>query len=138
MLYQQLQNDPSYQGEVDLEVASLAGWRLIDLLAGYKAAVLIDCVKGGPGQPGDCYRVAPESAWSENLRASHGIGLIEAIELAQIGGLSMPQRLDVYAIEVQNPDVFGEGISEVVETKLSDAVALIKGDLGVQQRRDEA
>jgi hydrogenase maturation protease len=125
MVYDALAEDPAFAGTVDMELAALAGWRLIDLLAGYESAIVLDCVKGGPGKPGDCYDVSPYQAHSENLRSSHGMGFVEAMELARATGIPMPANISIYAIEAPHPDVFGAHLSQEVAERLPDATRQI-------------
>jgi hydrogenase maturation protease len=89
--------------------------RLLELLAEADAVYIVDAaVSGAPA--GTISRLDPiEAALPRNLLAlsSHGLGLVEAVELARALG-SLPRRLVIYAIE-------GEGFAP--GAPLSPAVA---------------
>ncbi len=74
--------------------------RLLELLAAAEAAWLVDAAVSG-ARPGTIRRLDPIAApLPRSLFAvsSHGLGLVEAVELARALG-SLPERLIVYAIE---------------------------------------
>jgi hydrogenase maturation protease len=106
-----------------------AGWRLIDVLAGYGAAVIVDSIRGGPGDLGDCYRVSSSSKKPLHLQTSHGLGFEDAIELAVMSGVPMPERIAVYAVEAKNVDDFGERLSPEVEKRVPAIVTQIMEDI---------
>lgn len=105
-----------YSG-VEFKESSFAGWRLIDLISGYKKLILIDAIHTG-GVPGDYYRIE----WSKNnslhLNSSHGMDLNTALELARKMGIKIPEEISLYGIEVKNPYEFKEGISEEIANKI--------------------
>lgn len=113
--------------------ASCAGWRLVDILAGYKRAVIIDSIQTGKGKPGECYLVERTKIDSIHLQSSHGMGLEEAVELARRNGLDVPEKITIYAIEVLNPFEFGEAMSAEVERKIPDCVKQIAASLGIEK-----
>jgi hydrogenase maturation protease len=85
-----------------VEVLEVAGeaTRLLELMAEADAAYLVDAaVSGAPA--GTISRLDPiATPLPRNLLAlsSHGLGLVEAVELARALG-SLPRRLVIYAIE---------------------------------------
>jgi hydrogenase maturation protease len=117
-------NDP----QIDFTEASYAGWRLVDILAGYARVVIIDSVVGSGGRIGECCKVDVSNNPSFHLRASHGLGLNDAIALAKTSGHTMPDRVSVYAIEVSNPYEFGEKLTPGVEEEIPRVVEQIIGE----------
>jgi hydrogenase maturation protease len=111
--------------DVDFAESSYAGWRLIDLMAGYRRVIIVDAIQTDNGIPGDCYRVEQQKVTSLHLQTSHGLGLQEAIELSRQNGQIMPDEVAIYAIEVCNPFEFGEQLTPGIEEKLPAAVSQI-------------
>jgi hydrogenase maturation protease len=109
----------------DFAESSYAGWRLVDVMAGYKKAVIIDSMVGTGEKPGTCCRVDTASNPSFHLRASHGLGINDAIEMARQSGQAMPDEVTVYAVEVKNPYEFGETLTPEVEREIPGIVRQI-------------
>lgn len=120
----------SNMGGIDFAEAEYAGWRLVDLLAGYRRAIIIDAIVSGKGLPGECFKIDTGSPQGIHLQSSHGMGLFEAIELARQGGYDMPSDITVYAIEVQDPYTFGEKLSEGLAGRIPAAAADIIKEWG--------
>jgi len=110
------------RNDVDLAEASYAGWRLIDLMAGYRRIIIIDSILSGKGSPGECFKVEPREISSLHLQSSHGLGLEEALELARRSGQDVPEKIAIFAIEVTNPYEFGEGVSPEIAGKIPGIV----------------
>ena len=110
---------------LDFAEASYAGWRLIDLLEGYRRAIIVDSIIGSGIPPGECCRIEGHDNVSIHLALSHGLGIGEAIEFARANGHRMPDTVSVYAVEVLNPYEFGEKLSCEVEDGIPEAVAQI-------------
>jgi len=122
---------------LDVEVAqtSYAGWRLIDLISGYKKVVIIDAIQGGAGAPGDCYEIEKSKINSLHLQSAHGMDLNTSLELAKKSGIEMPQEISVYAVEVKNPFEFGEKISPEVKSKIPEIARAIMQKEFLSERR---
>lgn len=105
--------------------ASYAGWRLVDILTGYRRVIIIDSILTGKGSPGECYQIKRKKIDSIHLQSSHGLGLEEAIELSRRNGFAVPEKITIYAIEVLNPFEFGEKMSPEIERKIPDSIRQI-------------
>lgn len=102
--------------EVAVESTSLAGLDLLDLLAGYDWAIIVDAIKTEGGRLGQIYRFEPKAFRATMHAASpHDVNLATALELGKALGLPLPQ-LDILAIEVADTESFGyECTPEVAE-----------------------
>lgn len=98
---------------------------LIDAWTGADRVVVIDAARSGSA-PGTVRRFDASSAplpAGHERRSTHGLGLVEAIELARNLGL-LPSRLTVYAVEAAETSI-GSGISPAV----ADAVGRLADEL---------
>jgi len=111
--------------DVEFREASYAGWRLIDIISGFRKAVIIDAIQGAGGKLGECYQIEQAQVNSIHLQSAHGIGLNTALEMAKQSGIKMPEEISIYAVEVKNPYEFGENISPEVESKIPGIAAEI-------------
>lgn len=116
---------------IDFAEAEYAGWRLVDLLAGYRRAIIVDAIISGKGLPGECFKIDAGATPGIHLQSSHGMGLFEAIELARQGGHEMPSEITVYAVEVKDPFTFGEELSEGLAGRIPAAAADIIREEGI-------
>jgi hydrogenase maturation protease len=111
---------------VDLHEAAAGGIELVEMLAGYRKAVIVDAIKTDGGRPGDCRRLDLGSGPSTSrVGATHELGLVEGIELGRRLGMDMPDDVIVYAVEVLDPWTFGERLSPAVAAAVPAAAAKI-------------
>jgi hydrogenase maturation protease len=136
-LHARLSQVPS-AGVVDFAETSYAGWRLIDLLAGYTKAIIIDSLVSGKGAPGECFKVDRNNINSLHLSSSHGLGLNESISLAVGAGMVMPDDIVIYAVEVKNPFDFGETVSPEVVARIPGIVEQILVEEQARNGRDSS
>lgn len=104
---------------VECVETSYAGWRLIDLIAGYKRVIIIDAIQSG-GTIGECYKVSRSNINSFHLQVSHGMDLETSLELAKKSGMDVPEDISIYAVEVKNPYEFGEKLSPEIAVKIPE------------------
>ncbi|MFI9152486.1 hydrogenase maturation protease [Streptomyces sp. NPDC053367] len=109
----------------DLAVCDGDPGRLIGLWEGAGLAVVVDAAHAHPGTPGRVHRLELDGGQvtGASSTSSHGLGLGEAVQLADALGL-LPQRLVVYAVEGAETSL-GTGLSPAVAAvvdALADAV----------------
>jgi hydrogenase maturation protease len=113
---------------------SVGGLRLLDVLAGYERAILVDAIQTPGGQPGDLYWLR-----SSNLRASlhsgstHDLSLPAALDLGRRLGMDLPGdgNLLLLAVEVEDVLSFGEHCTSAVNRAIHHAVEALLAELPV-------
>lgn len=115
-IYEKVKSEGIFYAE-----SSYAGWRLLDLFLGYDKVVIIDVIQTDKRQVGECYKIEPKNL-AINLQFSHGVGLLQSIELAKQNGWLLPNNISIYAVEVENVNEFGEKISPQVVKKMPEIV----------------
>ena len=122
---------------VDVVEAGVAGYNLLDLLAGASKAILIDAVEMGAG-PGRLVRFTPEqvaSAKNGSRFSLHQVDLLEVLELARALG----QSAETAIIGIQPEKVaVGEGLSRVVQARVRDAVGMVRAEINEYFARESA
>lgn len=112
--------------DVDFAEAAFGGMRLLDLLAGYERAVVIDALRDPSLPAGELVRIELSAGGTANLAGSHGFGLLDALRTAAALGIGLPERVSLYGIAARELDSFGEGLSPEVAARLPRAVAEIR------------
>ena len=118
--------DPGFE----LREVAAGGLELIETVLGFRRAVVIDAVRGGAGPPGTVYRADLPGEWPGGAPGgSHEIGLLEGLELVRRLGIPVPERLELYAIEVEDPFTFGTRLSGAVAAAADRAAAQIADEI---------
>lgn len=124
---QRLQQEQGGRLGADVIFAPLAGFHLLDLLAGRRAALIVDTIVTGHAPPGTL-REFPMGALtpSKNLTTSHQISLPTALELGKRLGMELPAVIDVIAVEAQDLETLSEHMTEPVERAVDEAIVYIR------------
>jgi hydrogenase maturation protease len=101
---------------IDIVEAYAGGLRLMDELAGYDRAVIIDAMVTGRVSPG-AVQMLPLSALisTRNMTCMHDTNIPTALELGSMLGLKLPEEITVFGIETKDVETFGEELTEDVE-----------------------
>ena len=95
--------------EATVMETGMAGLNLLELLADYDRAILIDAIKTGEREVGQVYRLEP-GALNETRHAAstHGIDFSTSLDLGSRLGLSLPRDIVLFGIEVADANTFSE------------------------------
>ena len=112
----------------DIVVAdtSLVGLSLLDLVAGYERAIIVDSIQTQGGKAGTIYRLTPaDFEVAHNSTTLHDVGLLTALKLGQRLELDMPREVILFAVEGEDLVTFSEKCSPEVEKAIPVVVDLI-------------
>lgn len=105
---------------VEVRESYRGGFELIDLLSGFRRAILIDCLTVADPVPGRVHKLnLNEASGSPRLCNPHEIGIAEAFALAARLGIPMPEAVEIYAVE--GADTLT--LSEQMSREVAEAVA---------------
>jgi hydrogenase maturation protease len=109
--------------DIVLRETSLAGVNLMEILAGFDRAIIIDAVRSG-GKPGQVYRLKPQDfeVQPKDAFSQHNMSLFHSIALGKKLNLHMPKDVVIIAIEAENVTDFGESLTPEVEKAVSIAI----------------
>jgi hydrogenase maturation protease len=121
-------------GRVDGRAASLqqacvGGVSLMELLVGYRRAIIIDAIIDPDAAPGSVWRrplSEVETRTASHLDSTHDAPLPAALAAGRAMGAELPTDIDVVGIVIERGDVFGEDLSEVVEAAVPVAAATVE------------
>jgi len=99
---------------------SVGGLNLLDVLAGYSRAIVLDSVKTAAGTPGEWYHFdAASLEETMNLTCVHDVNFATALELGRRLGqpLPLPSAIDILAVEVKDNATFSERMTPELESR---------------------
>lgn len=109
--------------DVELVAHPGGGLALLDLLAGYEKALILDCVMTGQNPPGTVLEFSGDHFMGVLGTSPHYAGLPEVLQLAAHLHIPFPKDIRIVAIEVADPFVLREGLSDEMERALPAFVA---------------
>ena len=116
--------------EVVVTETNAVGLGLLDLLVGYQRAIIIDAVKTREGKVGQVYRLTAEDfRLSQRLRSPHDVDFASALELGKRLGLSLPEEIIIFAVEVAAITTFSESLTPEVEMVVPQVVQTVLDEL---------
>ncbi len=102
--------------DIDVEEAEIAGFALLDLLAGYERAVIIDAVHLEGHQPGDVVALdVGRFAATTHLVTGHQIDLPTALELGREMGRPVPPEVHIVGVQVVDDSTLSEECTPPVQ-----------------------
>jgi hydrogenase maturation protease len=117
--------------QIAIEETNWGGLRIIDLLSGYKSAIIIDALKTGMQKPGHVYVLNyRDLIHSVRMVAFHEVNFATAVEFAREMHIPIPDEIKVYAIEINSSDNFSEELSGEVADAVESCVQMILNEIG--------
>lgn len=101
-------------GRADVVESAASGLALIEILAGYERAVVIDAIRTGKHPPGGVVEMGLAEVGRVVAPSAHQAGLPELAAVAARLGLRFPTETVVLAVEVVDPYTIGGAMSEPV------------------------
>jgi hydrogenase maturation protease len=121
--------------EASLQQACVGGVSLMELLVGYRRAIIVDAIIDPSDEPGSvwCKPLAEvETRVASHLDSTHDAPLPAAIEAGRAMGADLPSDIEVVGIVIKRGDVFGEELSDIVAAAVPVAAAKVVGVLRAQ------
>lgn len=114
------------------------GLRLLDVLAGYERAIIIDAMQTG-AEPGTVRKFSlADLPRTRNLASTHDADLPTALEAGRKLGMELPGEIVVFGIEAADVVNFGEKLTPAVERGMEEAVQMIIGLLETDLHRSSS
>jgi hydrogenase maturation protease len=114
---------------VDVDEEYHGGLRLMERLAGYDRAVLIDALCTGARPPGAWLRLGPGDLPTQHTASAHDVNLPTALRLAAAMGLKMPADIAIFAVEAERVLDFSEECTPAVAAAVPDVVEAVLAEV---------
>lgn len=106
--------------------SGLSGFYLLDELAGFARAVVVDAVQTGTHLPGEVFAFPVDAVEDLAAASPHAVGLPTVLRVARQCGVHLPRRIDVVVIEVADVETLGAPLSPPVAAAVPRAMALVR------------
>ncbi|MBO9360706.1 MAG: hydrogenase maturation protease [Thermoflexus sp.] len=123
------------QGQEGIEIVESAGsgLALLDLMAGYERAIVIDAIQTGQVPPGTILEWRVREPLPVRAPSPHFTGLPELLAVAQALQIPFPEEIHIYAVEVTDPYTLGREITPAVRRALPELMRRIQAQLQAWQ-----
>ena len=125
---------------IEVDCLSLGGLSLMERLAGYEHAVLIDAISTGQTPVGSVYSFALEELpdpSAGHTASVHDTSLLTALKVGRTMGVSLPNEIVVVAIETESTYDFSEELTLPVAAAVPRAVELVLDSLHTDYGHEE-
>lgn len=107
---------------IDLRETTEMGLALLDYITGYSAVVIVDSIQTGREAPGFVHELESAALSQLTGRTPHFLGVSETLALGRQLGLPMPERVTIFAIEVEDPFTLGTALRPALAAALPGIV----------------
>ena len=99
--------------------ASVSLIRLVDEISGHHRLIIIDSITTGQAEPGELMEIEFRKRNALPISAHH-YSIEQLQDIGDALGLSMPEYVKIYGIEIIRPEVYEEGLSQALEDLLPE------------------
>lgn len=115
--------------EADVAESAASGLALLEDLAGYDRAIVIDAILTGHYQPGSIVELGLADLGPGVAPSIHQAGIPELAAVATRLGLHFPGETKVLAVEVAAPPEFGAPLNDVVAAAIGPLIQRVQAQL---------
>ena len=105
---------------------AVSGLYLLDEMEGFDRVVVVDAVRTGRHAPGAVLSFPLERLRAPEGPSPHAIGLPSALARAKAAGAPVPSRVHVVAVEVEDMETVGEGLTPAVTAAVAPAAEAVR------------
>lgn len=112
-----------------------AGLAWLDIITGYKRAIIIDSIKTKNGRPGQLYRITANNLGAgSNPVSFHQLSLAGILGLGRKLKLPLPDEVIIYAIEAGSNQGYSQRLSRGLKRVSRRAAVLINAEIERKRR----
>jgi len=95
---------------------SMYGFEIIEKLAGYERAVIIDAITTADGTVGDIYRFAESDfVGCRHLASPHSTDFSAGLEFGRLSGIDLPTEVVIFGVEAKAVSEFRDTLSSAMQ-----------------------
>ncbi|MCX6008348.1 MAG: hydrogenase maturation protease [Chloroflexi bacterium] len=121
-----LQENPP-PGEVTLTANDVSGLAILDLIADYDEAIIVDAIQTVNGVPGEIYRLKVDDfRVTKHTISPHDVDLPTALDIGKILKINLPSRISIIAIEIPDAYEFSTVLTDAVSAAVNPAAQMAR------------
>ena len=131
-----LEREKSLQGlDVSFKYLHTGGLDILDEIDGYKHAIIVDAASMADKglKPGEFFHLKNlhdlKDQQPSGVVSSHGIGVLEVLKYAKIGGYQIPDPIEIYGIQVKEIGFVSEELTPEVEEAVNKLIVVLKSEI---------
>jgi len=101
------------------------GLALLDLIVGFDTLLIVDAVRTNQAKPGFVHEVEGDDLKKLPMISPHFLGVGEALALGRELGLRMPDKVKIFAVEVQDPFTVSTQMTPAMEEALPEIIGRV-------------
>jgi hydrogenase maturation protease len=132
MVVREIRNRLDAEGKnsrIEVQETCEMGLSLLDYIVGYQELVLVDSIQTGRAAPGFVHELDGKDIKLLPVTTPHFLGVGEMMAVGKQLGLTVPQRVKIFAIEVQDPFTITTKLSPALQTALPEIVSKVWASL---------
>ncbi|SNB44948.1 hydrogenase maturation protease [Geobacter sp. DSM 9736] len=129
---------PAVRERNDVEVCELGtgGIRLMEAMAGFDRAYVVDAIITGEHVPGTVLPFEIERfVTTKNTVSTHDTDLATALQMGRMAGIHLPEEIRVWGVEASEVETFSEELTPSVAATVPLLVGEILGVLECDRRK---
>jgi len=116
----------SRRADVEIIETDAVGMNLMEMLAGFERAIIVDAIQLDGEDPGTIFRLRPDDLrTTPRLSSSHDIDIVTALELGRRLGLEMPEEVLIFAVQAADMKT----LSEDCTSRVRDVIPELCGEI---------
>jgi hydrogenase maturation protease len=129
---ERLEKDSSLkQSKISFKYLNTGGFDILDEIDGYERAIIVDAASMTDQnlKPGEFFTITDLKEYTKGQPigiSSHGVGVLQVLGYAEIGGYKVPDQIEVYGIQVKETGYFSEELTPEVAEGVEKLVDVIR------------
>lgn len=120
--------------DVDVFELGVGGLMLVEVIAGYKKAIIVDSMKTCNMNAGQIKVLSVNDIVStKNVVCAHDTDLATALEIGRLTDMELPEEIIIIGIEAKDTETFDMNLTEEVRASVQEAVDLVIGKINCNQ-----
>lgn len=117
--------------DISFKYLNTGGFDILDEIDGYERAIIVDAASMTDQglKPGQFFHIEDLNEYPKGKSigvSSHGIGILQVLGYAKIGGYQVPKELEVYGIQVKETGYFSEKLTPEVAEGVNKLAKVLK------------
>ncbi len=109
---------------------SWGGLNLLDFFENMNRVIVVDAVKNYRGIPGEMHKLIIEELSNVKLSSfTNGVDLQTAVEIGKNAGRHIPEKIDIFAVEVKDAVTYEAHLTPQIAEKVGDYAEKIIGSI---------